>query len=53
MTNIVRCAVWNYFIDNSIRTKEAGGFMAQFTELSKEDITEANKMILEFLEQTV
>ena len=40
-------------VDNSIRTKEAGGFMAQFIELSDEDIAKVNKMILEFLEQIV
>ena len=40
-------------VDNTIRTKEAGGFMAQFVELSTEYVTKANKMITEFLEEAV
>lgn len=40
-------------VDNAIRTKQAEGFMAQFVELSNEDVAKASKMIVEFLEQTV
>lgn len=40
------------YVDNAIRTKEAGGFMAQFTELSSEDIAKANKFVADFITQT-
>lgn len=38
-------------VDNAIRTKEAGGFMSQFTELSNEDIDKANNLVADFINQ--
>ena len=40
------------YVNNAIRTKEAGGFMAQFTELSSENIAKANKLVANFIAQT-
>ena len=38
-------------VDNAIRTKEAGGFMAQFVELSTEDVEKANSLVTDFINQ--
>lgn len=38
-------------VDNAIRTREAGGFMAQFIELSNEDIEKANNLVTDFISQ--